>query len=360
MTPHPSRWSFASDAVRAELGEFPETLLEAGEEVKANPVRRVVRSGGYFLKCDRRGAARFRSEWKSAKLLESQGIPVVEYLACGESSRGGCLITRALPDSESVAEYYWRTFVRGGADPEPFLALFAPFLKHILESGLFHPDFHLGNILYDKVKRSFVLVDALGVRRAGFLDRQFRAYRMRRVAMELREILSRERMTAFLSACGIPNADAFYDRALDREADALWREWPKRRRQILAGYPKFTRKIDGVLHAVNPLRELGETVDCEIREGEPAELEKLFLAHFFSADGADSSPPCGRFRSGKRQALSRADAARSGSGPGRRPARAAGRLRSAVGADRLDQLRGPPGGNGTVFQSGPDCPVFVT
>ena len=126
-----------------------------------------------------------------------------------------------------------------------------------------------------------MLVDALGVRRAGFLDRQFRAYRMRRVAMELREILSRERMTAFLSACGIPNADAFYDRALDREADALWREWPKRRRQILAGYPKFTRKIDGVLHAVNPLRELGETVDCEIREGEPAELEKLFLAHFF-------------------------------------------------------------------------------
>ncbi|MEI2999517.1 MAG: hypothetical protein V8T86_01230 [Victivallis sp.] len=117
-------------------------------------------------------------------------------------------------------------------------------MKHILESGLFHPDFHLGNILYDKVKRSFVLVDALGVRRAGFLDRQFRAYRMRRVAMELREILSRERMTAFLSACGIPNADAFYDRALDREADALWREWPKRRRQILAGYPKFTRKIE--------------------------------------------------------------------------------------------------------------------
>ena len=281
MTPHPFRWSFASDAVRAELGESPETLLESGEEVKANPVRRVVRSGGYFLKCDRRGAARFHSEWKSAKLLESQGIPVVEYLACGESSRGGCLITRALPDSESVAEYYWRTFVRDGADPEPFLALFAPFLKHILESGLFHTDFHLGNILYDKVKRSFVLVDALGVRRAGFLDRQFRAYRMRRVAMELREILSRERMTAFLAACGIPNADAFYDRALDREADALWREWPKRRRQILAGYPKFTRKIDGVLHAVNPLRELGETVDCEIREGEPAELEKLFLAHFF-------------------------------------------------------------------------------
>ena len=45
MTPHPSRWSFASDAVRAELGEFPETLLEAGEEVKLSVASVVFVSG---------------------------------------------------------------------------------------------------------------------------------------------------------------------------------------------------------------------------------------------------------------------------------------------------------------------------
>ena len=81
-------------------------------------VGRVVRAGGYFLKCDRRGAGRFRREWRGAELLRESGIPVVEYLACGDSPNGGCLITRALPESESVGAYYWRKFVRGRENPE--------------------------------------------------------------------------------------------------------------------------------------------------------------------------------------------------------------------------------------------------
>lgn len=281
MTPRGFRWTFASDAVRAELGECPEMLLDSGIEVKENPVRRVIRSGSYFLKCDRRSFVHLRGEWKSAKLLKSHGIPTVEYLAYGKSCRCGCLITRALPDSESVAEYYWKTFVRNGADPQAFLARFAPFLQCVFRSGLFHPDFHLGNVLYEKARQQFALVDVKGARRAGFLDRRFRSYRMLRIAMELREILSKDRMIAFLVECGIPNADAFYEYALRREANALWREWPKRQRQILSGYPKFTRKINGVLRAVNPLRELEELSNCDIRKGKREELEKLFLASFF-------------------------------------------------------------------------------
>lgn len=277
------RWRFASEAVRAELGDTPEMLLETGEEIKANPVRRVVRCGEYFLKCDRRGAARFHREWKSAELLRANGIPVVEYLACGDSPNGGCLITRALPDSESVADYYWSRFVRDGEDPSKFLGRFAQFVRQILESGLFHPDFHIGNILYDRKNKAFVMVDAMGIRKASPCDRLFRGYRMRRIVMELREPLDRDRMLRLIEACGISDPELFYDRALDREADALWREWPKRRRQILAGYPKFTRRIDGVLHAADPLRQIEETVDCEILEDdeEPEMLERMFLAHFF-------------------------------------------------------------------------------
>jgi|GEM_PF-785977 len=281
MSTRPYHWTFASEEVSAELGGQLESLLENGEEVKANPVRRVVRSGDYFLKFDRRGAARLRGEWKSAKLLAHYGIPVVEHLGCGDSPEGGCLITRALPDSEAVAEYYWRTFVRDGEDPEPFLKRFIPFLRCLLTSGLFHPDLHIGNILYDRTNRRFALVDVRGVRKAGPLDRYFRSYRMHRIVMELREVLSRERQIRLIEECGIPDAEAFYVRALDREADALWREWPKRRRQILAGYSKFTRKIDGVLHTVNPLREIAETIDCEVVKDPPGELEGVFLAHFF-------------------------------------------------------------------------------
>jgi len=281
MSMHSYHWTFASEEICAELEKQLGTLLENGEEIKANPVRRVVRSGDYFLKFDRRGASRLRGEWKSAKLLMHYGIPVVEYLACGDSPEGGCLITRALPDSESVAEYYWRTFVRDGEDPEPFLKRLVPFLRSVLTSGLFHPDFHIGNILYDKANRRFALVDARGIRKAGPLDRWLRTYRMSRIVIELRQVLSRERMIRLIEECGIPEPEAFYTNALEREAAALWREWPKRRHQILAGYPKFTRKIDGVLYSVNPLHEISETLNCEVVKGPPGELEKVFLAHFF-------------------------------------------------------------------------------
>ena len=47
-----------------------------------------------------------------------------------------------------------------------------------------------------------------------------------------------------LGIVGVPDAGRFFDRALEVEAAALKREWEKRRRQILSGYPKFTR-IDG-------------------------------------------------------------------------------------------------------------------
>ena len=44
-----------------------------------------------------------------------------------------------------------------------------------------------------------------------------------------------------LELIGLPDPERFYERAMKIEAAALNREWPKRRAQILAGYPKFTR-----------------------------------------------------------------------------------------------------------------------
>ncbi|MDR0931936.1 MAG: hypothetical protein LBM70_02820 [Victivallales bacterium] len=276
------RWQFSSEAVHSELGDTPETLLNDGVEIKANPVRRVIRNGEYFLKCDRRGVARLLREWKSAKLLRASEIPVVEYLACGNSPNGGCLITRALPNSESVADFYYTNFVRNHENPKAFLDSFAAFMRIIFNSGLFHPDFHIGNILYDKHNHKFVLVDAMGIRKSTLFDRLFYNYRMWRIVMELREILDREQMIRLIASCKIPNPKLFYDRALDREADMLWKEWPKRRNQILTGYPKFTRQIDGVLHVVDPLRQIAETIDCEVIENEDTDtLEKMFLAHYF-------------------------------------------------------------------------------
>ncbi len=273
-------WRFASDAISRELGEHPEQWLTTGTEVKANPVRRVVRAGDYYLKCDRRGQSRLRGEWKSAQLLQKQQIPVAEHLAIGECAEGGCLITRAFP-GESVDVYYWNTFLRGDhrIDPEPFLQKFATFVRRILETNLFHPDFHIGNILFHAATEEFALVDVKGVRRRTLFDR-LQMYRMYRIPMELRRNLSRERMIRLLEECGVPNPESFWIMSLRREAEALKKEWPKRERQILSGYPKFTVVEGDWVRAVDPQRKPrtgigGETLTVLL-------AEKFFLISFYT------------------------------------------------------------------------------
>ena len=49
-----SCWCYASDAAREELGEAPLDLLADAETVKSNAVRKVFKSGRFFIKFDRR------------------------------------------------------------------------------------------------------------------------------------------------------------------------------------------------------------------------------------------------------------------------------------------------------------------
>ncbi len=264
-----------------ELGEHPENLLAGSEEIKVSQIRRVVKHNGYVLKLDMRSGRRATAEWKCFELLRRHGIPAVEPLGCGESPLGSCLITREFQGGEDASRYYYRTFVREGRKDEIFLHGFTSFVRKMLDSDLFHPDFHYGNMMYNAADGKFVLVDPLGVREAGWADRMFRMYRMRRIVLELRQELNEREMLNLIGECGIENAEDFWNRALDKEADSLWDEWPKRHRQILAGYPKFTRMIDGVLHVINPLREMEDIIDYQAIKGNEIELEGMFLAHFF-------------------------------------------------------------------------------
>lgn len=274
-------WRFTTPAIAGELGEKPELLLESAQEVKSNPVRQVFRCGDYFLKYDRRSGNRLRSEWNSAQLIENEDIRLVEHLALGESSSGSLLITRAFPDGEAVSDYFYRTYVELPGEPAVFLNNFVHFTRKILESRLFHPDFHIGNILYSKKLNCFSLVDAQGVRRAGWIDRHFRRYSMERIGMEFRFSRTRHQMLKLLAALGIADPEEFYAEALSREAAALWHEWPRRRRQILTGYPKFSVQDGSLLRTVDPLRRIIPLENYEVREGESTLVESLFLSHFF-------------------------------------------------------------------------------
>lgn len=235
--------------------------------VKSNPVREVRTDGEFYYKLDRRSGRTFAREFHAAQLLAERGVPVVEHLWHGAVPGGAVLVTRALADAPTVREY----LARRVPDAE-FRRKFAEFIRDYLATGLGHDDLHIGNILYSVNEGRFVLVDVQAVRRG---RRQKFPYAIARAPMELRCHLHKEEVCEMLKTVGVPDAERFFYRSLATEAAALKREWTKRRRQILSGYPKFTRvegtKLVAVAATPEELREL------EWRPGSEADFVSAFF-----------------------------------------------------------------------------------
>ncbi|MBP5530416.1 MAG: hypothetical protein J6Y54_00095 [Lentisphaeria bacterium] len=235
--------------------------------VKTNPVREVRTDGEFYYKLDRRSSHGFAKEFAAAKLLEARGIPVVEHLWQGRTPEGEVLVTRALADAPTVREYI--------ADRVPdaeFRRKFAAFIRDYLASGLGHDDLHIGNVLYSVKEGRFVLVDVRAVRSA---RREKLPYNICRACLELRRHLTKGEVCAMLEIVGVPEPERFFDRGLAVEAAALKREWPKRRRQVLAGYPKFTREDGAKLVSASATPE--ELENLEWRPG----CAGAFVSEFF-------------------------------------------------------------------------------
>lgn len=234
--------------------------------VKSNPVREVRTDGEFYYKLDRRHGRTFAREFRAAKLLEERHVPVVGHLWHGVIPGGAVLVTRSLAAAPSVREY----IARRVPDAE-FRRCFAEFIRDFLASKLGHIDLHIGNILYSTEEGRFVLVDVSGVRR--FRMKRL-PYVIVRAVLELRKHLSRNEVCEMLNIVGVPDAERFFDRSLEREAAALKREWEKRRRQILSGYPKFTRIEGAKLVAVSATPE--ELENLAWRSGGEADFVSAF------------------------------------------------------------------------------------
>ena len=112
------------------------------------------------------------SEFTVGRALEAAGVPVVKHLGWAQCGSSNMLLTEAVPDSCSVHEYWHNEIVYGNLPKKKFLNNFAEFLKVFLTSGFYHPDFHLGNILYSPSTEKFALVDVYGVTFPNELSRQ--------------------------------------------------------------------------------------------------------------------------------------------------------------------------------------------
>ena len=99
-------------------------------------------------------------------------------------------------------------------------------------------------------------------------------YNICRACLELRRHLTKGEVCAMLEIVGVPEPERFFDRGLAVEAAALKREWPKRRRPVLTGYPKFTRVEGTRLVAVSTTPE--ELAALARRPGSEAEFVSAF------------------------------------------------------------------------------------
>jgi len=229
--------------------------------VKANPVRSVyffqLPSGpGFYLKYDhptdlaQRCKAFFyrkvQREYAAAQRLERKRIPVVKYLGWGQSGSDGLLISRALPEVTGGKEYWFRVVGTAVDQQRHFLALLSGLARQVIDAGLYHPDFHIGNVLVDAAGKQVTLVDPYGIRSVGRLTPGQRL-QMIKILIDFRGELAPAIAQEWLLDAGLattePEAESMWRQAIDAEEREIADGWPKRRQQILSGHSKFSTAV---------------------------------------------------------------------------------------------------------------------
>lgn len=245
-------------------------------------------------------APKAKNEFATARRLAALGLPVATPVGWGSRGSRSMLLTQEVPQAVPAREYWFGTAERNATLRKHFLDAFADLLQQMLAARIHHPDLHLGNLLVTANRKEcrFTLVDVYGVTVGKPLDDEER-FAMLRIVGALRGELHRGEAIEFFRlhklAVSYQAADELWQRILVAEARQMERLWPKRRRQILAGNPKYVHTLDilgrewhirqglnGQL-AISPT-DAEETdwlhPEYEIRRLSPEAAEALWLASF--------------------------------------------------------------------------------
>ena len=230
---------------------------EQGEwiAVKNSPVRSVYRiktAGGreYYLKHDhpvgwwKNLVSRFRckcaAEFHSARLAGQNGIEVVNYLGWGQCGSESLLISEAAQGWVGGKEYWFRVAIGDEKKRVIFLRQLTVFVRRFVTAGLYHPDFHCGNILVSLESGTIMLVDPYGVRASRLTAAEL--LQMHKIFIDFRGELAETEAVALLTASGLAEADNALDcwrQAVAAEEKEISGSWPRRVKQIMAGNSKF-------------------------------------------------------------------------------------------------------------------------
>ena len=259
------KWLVRDKSLLGSWFDNYETLIDSNC-VKSNAVRSVFTSDNYFIKYDRplKYLQRLRSliypkvkqEFETALELESAGIPIVKYLGWGNYGSKGMVVSEAFPNAVDLSSYWFSEIVEGQGDKITFLSYLTPFLKVFFESSFYHPDFHLGNILFDPIGNNLALVDVYGIKAIKKMG-DSQKYDKYKILFSLRDELNDAEIIDLIIKTGITDnivdAANYWQKMQVTESSKVNRFWLKRRKQILAGNDKYVTNSNSGMRLRNNL-----------------------------------------------------------------------------------------------------------
>ena len=246
-------WHIPSEKTKESIRGL---VLSAPHLVKSTPVRAVYSCGDYYLKFDlapnlwsafRKWVdPKSRVEYEIGRNLAAAGIPAVECLGWGKHGGTNVLITRAMPGTVTMEQFFYEQIVYGGGNADSILAEITAFLKKFFDAGFHHDDLHFGNILYHPGTHELAWVDLIAIDHPGHIEPAARRF-MSRCIVTLREGLSRTQMLRTIRELGAAETDTeaetFYFAEVRHAAQHLIETWDKRSGQALSGYAKFADAV---------------------------------------------------------------------------------------------------------------------
>lgn len=220
-----------------------EELLETNC-VKSNAVRSVFTVDNYFVKYDSPVSCikiirsfffpKVKKEFDVGVMLEKLGIPVVKYLGWGKRGGSGFLLTEAYKNAMCARDYWFSEVVYSNRlDGSEFTKELMALVNKLILAGIYHGDFHLGNILIDSKTGKMALVDVYGVRQYKKLSER-QIIRLLRIVVLLRDKLSDDECVELLNMVfrDKDKSKLLWTEYLDNERVLVNKLWKKRCHQI--------------------------------------------------------------------------------------------------------------------------------
>lgn len=187
-----------------------------------------------------------KSELKSSLLLKELSVPCVDYLGWGRKGHESMLLSRELLKYVNAKDFWFESAANKNKFKLLFLRGLASFLKIFLKAGLYHPDFHIGNLLVNPGNFDFCIVDPYGIKKAPKLHEK-QKFAMFRIIGALRAELSMADATELILRSGMADspqkAKFLWKKILRKEAEEVEELWEKRKKQILSGKSKYSTEV---------------------------------------------------------------------------------------------------------------------